>query len=148
MGRMLSTALAAALLMGGSAAAFFHNLFKILFSLSMVSKAKAFMTLTENAASRIKFLLTKQPDPNMSVKIGVRRRGCNGLSYTMNYAEKAERLDEVIEDKGVKIILDSKALMVLVGTQMDYLEDDLKAEFVFKNPNEKGKCGCGESFNI
>jgi len=66
----------------------------------------------------------------------------------MNYAEKAERLDEVIEDKGVKIILDSKALMVLVGTQMDYLEDDLKAEFVFKNPNEKGKCGCGESFNI
>jgi len=66
----------------------------------------------------------------------------------MNYAEKAERLDEVIEDKGVKIILDSKALMVLVGTQMDYLEDDLKAEFVFQNPNEKGKCGCGESFNI
>eukprot|EP00331_Platyophrya_macrostoma_P027683 CAMPEP_0176447186 /NCGR_PEP_ID=MMETSP0127-20121128/24854_1 /TAXON_ID=938130 /ORGANISM="Platyophrya macrostoma, Strain WH" /LENGTH=112 /DNA_ID=CAMNT_0017833529 /DNA_START=38 /DNA_END=376 /DNA_ORIENTATION=+ len=111
-------------------------------------KKKAFMTLSDAAAKRVKELLMKQKDADMGLKIGVKRRGCNGLSYTMNYCKDGDKFDEVVNDKGVKLIIDSKALMVLVGTQMDFVEDELRSEFVFKNPNEKGRCGCGESFSI
>jgi len=109
------------------------------------------MTVSDRAAQRLKELLSTQNQINAStaLKIGVKRRGCNGLSYTLNYATKPDKFDEVIEEKeGVKIFVDSKALMVLVGTEMDYIEDELSSEFVFNNPNEKGKCGCGESFNV
>ena len=84
------------------------------------------------------------------VRLSVRRRGCNGYSYVMNYAESSQRekLDELVEEKGVRVIVESKALMFLVGTEMDYLDNDIKSEFVFNNPNEKGRCGCGESFNV
>ena len=84
------------------------------------------------------------------VRLSVRRRGCNGYSYVMNYAESShrEKLDELVEEKGVRVIVESKALMFLVGTEMDYLDTDIKSEFVFNNPNEKGRCGCGESFNV
>ena len=87
----------------------------------------------------------------MGVRVGVRRRGCNGYSYVMKYAEKGEeisRLDEVVEEKNVKVIVDSKALMFLIGTEMDYVDDEVKSEFVFNNPNSKGECGCGESFTV
>ena len=105
------------------------------------------------AAMRIKELIQMKQNPAsfMGVKVSVRRRGCNGYSYVMNYAEHGEqigRLDEVIEEKDVKVIVDSKALMFLLGTEMDYVDNEIKSEFVFNNPNSKGTCGCGESFTV
>ena len=80
----------------------------------------------------------------------MRRRGCNGYSYVINYSKEGEvgKLDEVVEEKGVRVIVDSKALMFIVGTEMDFIDNDIKSEFVFNNPNSKGTCGCGESFNV
>ena len=82
--------------------------------------------------------------------MGVRRRGCNGYSYIMQYSEENDvgKLDELIEENNVKVIVDSKALMFLLGTEMDYVDNEIKAEFVFNNPNAKGECGCGESFHV
>jgi iron-sulfur cluster assembly protein len=106
--------------------------------------------LTEKAASRINELLTGKEDV-AGVRISVKRRGCNGYSYMMNYIkseETAQSKDEVVSAHGVKVFVDPKAIFFIVGTEMDYKDDELSSEFTFSNPNSKGQCGCGESFNV
>lgn len=106
------------------------------------------MTVTPAAAERVKALIDKRGKPTAGVRIGVRSKGCSGMSYTLEYADHQEPMDEVVETEGVKLLIDPKASLFLIGTVMDYEEDKLKSGFVFKNPNEKGRCGCGESFHV
>jgi iron-sulfur cluster assembly protein len=106
------------------------------------------MTVTDAAAERIKQLLAKRSKPSVGVRVGVRARGCSGLSYTLEYADEKGKFDEVVEDKGVTILVDPKAVMFIIGTEMDWVEDQLQSGFAFRNPNEKGRCGCGESFHV
>ena len=108
----------------------------------------AMISLTDNAVARINALMDKRDEPAAGLRIGVRTAGCSGLSYTLEYANAPEEFDEVIEEKGVKVFIDPKATMFIVGTEMDFVEEKLQSGFVFTNPNEKGKCGCGESFHV
>ena len=106
------------------------------------------MRLTEAAAARIKTVMAKADRPIAAVRVGVKNGGCAGMAYTMEYAESVNPLDEVIEDKGVRILIDPKAVMFLIGTEMDFKRDKLSSRFVFSNPNQKEACGCGESVLI
>lgn len=114
----------------------------------MARTTPALITLTDAAAARAKALLARSEKPGMGLRLGVKSKGCSGLSYTIEYADAKGPHDEVIEDKGVTIFIDPKAVMFILGTEMDYVEDKLQSGFVFRNPNEKGRCGCGESFHV
>ena len=109
---------------------------------------KQALTVTEAAAERIQALLAKRGKPSIGVRIGVRARGCSGLSYTIEYADEKGKFDEIVEARGVTVLIDPKAVMFILGTEMDYVEETLESGFVFRNPNEKGRCGCGESFHV
>ena len=106
------------------------------------------MRLSDAAAGRIREIVANTPRPIVGVRVGVKNGGCAGMSYTMEYAERVEPNDEVIEDKGVRLLIDPKAVLFLLGTEMDYKVDKLSAQFVFNNPNQTSACGCGESVQL
>jgi iron-sulfur cluster assembly protein len=114
----------------------------------MAMAQKQALLVTDAAAARIHALLAGRGKPSVGVRVGVRSRGCSGLSYTIEYADEKGKFDEIVEDKGVTILVDPKAVMFILGTEMDYVEEKLESGFVFRNPNEKGRCGCGESFHV
>ena len=103
------------------------------------------MRLSDAAAARIKEISARAEKPIAGVRVGVKNGGCAGMSYTMEYAETVNPADEVVEDKGVRILIEPKAVLFLLGTEMDYKVDKLSAQFVFNNPNQTSACGCGES---
>src|SRR5580704_2435178 len=106
------------------------------------------MRLTDAAAERIKTVMAKADRPIAAIRVGVKNGGCAGMSYFMEYADAVGKFDEVVEDKGVKILVDPKAVLFLLGTEMDYKIDKLAAQFTFNNPNQTSACGCGESVQI
>jgi iron-sulfur cluster assembly protein len=106
------------------------------------------MAVTPAAAERIRALIEGRGKPTAGIRIGVRSKGCSGMSYTLEFADAQQPMDEIVEAEGVKLLIDPKASLFLIGTEMDYAEEKLKSGFVFRNPNEKGRCGCGESFHV
>ena len=104
--------------------------------------------LSDSAAARIKEIMSNADGKTIGVRVGVKTGGCAGMSYSMEYAKDKKANDEVIEDKGVKVFIDAGAVMYLLGTEMDYKTEEFSSSFVFKNPNETERCGCGESFKI
>ena len=109
---------------------------------------KQIISLSDKAANRIKEIMSNAKDNSVGVRIGVKSGGCAGMSYIMEYAKEINPNDEIIEDKGVKLFVDPGAIMYLLGTEMDYKKEELSSSFIFKNPNETERCGCGESFKI
>ncbi|XP_053976782.1 iron-sulfur cluster assembly 1 homolog, mitochondrial [Hylaeus anthracinus] len=112
-----------------------------------IFSTRAALTLTPTAVKKIKELLQDKAE-YIGLRVGVKQRGCNGLSYTLDYAKEKSKLDEEVVQDGVRIMIDKKAQLSLLGTEMDYVESKLSSEFIFNNPNIKGTCGCGESFSV
>lgn len=106
------------------------------------------LTVTDQAAVKIKQLLDQRGKTSLGIRIGVKTRGCSGLSYYVEYADEQNPYDEIVQVGGVAIMIDPKAIMFLLGVVMDFETNDLESGFTFKNPNEKGRCGCGESFHV
>ena len=106
------------------------------------------ITLSDSAVERIKHIMSKAEKSAIGVRVGVKTGGCAGMSYVMEYAKEVKPDEEVIEEKGVKVFIDPKAIIYLLGTVMDYKEEEFSSQFIFKNPNETERCGCGESFKI
>ena len=109
---------------------------------------KQIISLSDNAAKRIKEIMSSAENKSIGVRVGVKSGGCAGMSYVMEYAKEINPNDEVIEDKGVKVFIDPAAVIYLLGTEMDYKKDNFSTSFTFNNPNETERCGCGESFKI
>ena len=109
---------------------------------------KQIIKLSDNAAERIKEIMANSEDNSIGVRIGVKSGGCAGMTYVMEYTKEVNPNDELIEDKGLKIYIDSAAVMYLLGTEMDFKKEEFTSQFVFNNPNETERCGCGESFKI
>ena len=106
------------------------------------------INLSDNAAQRIKELMSNAEKDSLGVRVSVKAGGCAGMSYVMEYAKEINPSDEIIEDKGVKVFVDAAAVMYLLGTEMDYKKEEFSSSFVFNNPNESERCGCGESFKV
>jgi len=106
------------------------------------------MNVTEAAASRVRELIARADKPVAGVRVGVKNGGCAGMSYTMELADTIARGDEVIDTQGVRVLIDPKAVLFLLGTTMDFAVDKMSQKFVFRNPNETSACGCGESVSI
>ena len=104
--------------------------------------------ITDTAAARIKEIMSNAENNTIGVRVGVKSGGCAGMSYSMEYTKNKKPNDEVIEDKGVKVFIDPAAIIYLIGTEMDYKKEKFTSQFVFKNPNETERCGCGESFKV
>lgn len=113
-----------------------------------MSTVPKIVTITDAAAERVKFLFARRGQSSAGLRLTVKTKGCSGLSYNIEYADEKGPHDEVVEDKGVTIFIDPKATMFLFGTEVNYVEDKLRSGFVFSNPLEKGRCGCGESFHV
>ncbi len=106
------------------------------------------LTVTDRALKQIQTLLESRGKPSVGIRIGVRTRGCSGNAYTLEFADQLNPLDEVVTVGDIKVIVDPKAILFLVGSEMDFVEENFQSGFTFKNPNEKGRCGCGESFHV
>ena len=104
--------------------------------------------ISDKAVNRIKEIMAQAQNSTIGVRVGVKSKGCAGMSYIMEYATDIKPNEEIVEKKGVKVLIDPKAIMYLLGTEMDYKKEELSSTFVFKNPNETERCGCGESFKI
>ncbi len=110
--------------------------------------SKQVIKLSNNAAARIKKIMSEADNSAIGVRVGVKSGGCAGMSYVLEYAKEVKPNEEVIDEKGVKVIVDPNAIIYLLGTEMDYKEEKFSSQFIFKNPNETERCGCGESFKI
>ncbi|OMJ93448.1 hypothetical protein SteCoe_3565 [Stentor coeruleus] len=106
------------------------------------------MSITQEACRRLREITSKDSEEGKVLRLGVKKRGCNGLSYTMDYVKERGKMDELVEVDGIKVIVDAKAIMFVIGTTMDFINTPTRQEFIFNNPNAKSTCGCGESFNI
>jgi iron-sulfur cluster assembly protein len=110
--------------------------------------ARQAISLTPAAVERVKHLMALRSEPAAGLRIGIKTRGCSGYSYAVEYASAKMQFDEVIEVDGATVLIDPAAVMFIIGSEMDYVEDKFQTGFVFRNPNEKGRCGCGESFTV
>jgi iron-sulfur cluster assembly protein len=115
----------------------------------MFQQTKAQISLTEAAAARVREMVAKSGEEGvLGLRVGVKNTGCSGLSYVVEYAKERKKFEDVVEDKGVTLFIDPTAVMFILGAEMDYKEDKMFSGFVFNNPNETGRCGCGESFSV
>ena len=106
------------------------------------------VSVSPAALNQIRNLLAQRGKPSAGIRVGLKTKGCNGLAYSIEYADEKHHLDECITIEDVTILIDPKAIMFLIGTEMDYVTDKFQSGFVFNNPNEKGRCGCGKSFHV